>query len=297
MAALRTVRRFFTAAIATVAFLEIAVQASGILDFPLYIANNEIGYIPAPNQSGSFLHFHEYRFNEYSMASGAFLPDHRRRNLLLIGDSIVLGGNPLDEADRLGPSLARATGWSVWPASAGSWALQNELTYLSQHANVVEAVDAVAIVSNSGDFGGPSSWASELTHPTRRPFPGLIYLFRKYLAPGKSPSIRAELAVAPRDWRRDLRDFASHANKPLYIFLYPDQEEQSDPEIAAKRLYCYEAEIRGAVQDHARLFRVAESSDWNTSLYRDGIHPTAEGNRVLARILAKDMIGAEKSGK
>jgi len=297
MAVLRAARRFFTLAIATIAFFEIAVQISGILDFPLYIANNEIGYIPAPNQSGSFLHFHDYRFNEYSMGSGAFLPDHQIFNLLLIGDSIVLGGNPLDEADRLGPSLARETGWSVWPASAGSWALQNELTYLAQHANVVEAVDAVAIVSNSGDFGEPSSWASELTHPTHRPFPGLIYLFRKYVAPGKTPSIRPELAVAPRDWKRDLREFASHTNKPLYIFLYPDQEEESDPEIAAKRLYRYEPEIRGALQNYAKVFRVAESSEWNTSLYRDGIHPTAAGNRVLAQILAKDMKGAQTNGR
>ncbi len=102
-----------------------AAQLSGVVDLPIYEANNQIGYIPAPNQSGKFLHKNDYRFNEYSMGAGSFSPDPARFNLLLVGDSIVLGGNPLAESDRLGPQLEKRAGWQVWPVSAGSWALQN----------------------------------------------------------------------------------------------------------------------------------------------------------------------------
>ena len=130
---------------------------------PLYKADNQLGYIPAPNQSGAFLHSRQWRFNEYSMGSAAFEPDPRRFNILLVGDSIVLGGNPLNQSDRLGPQLEKLSGWQVWPVSAGSWALQNELAYLRTHPDVLQRVDAVAIVSNSGDFGEPSSWASPVT--------------------------------------------------------------------------------------------------------------------------------------
>jgi hypothetical protein len=58
------------------------------------------------------------------------------------------------------------TGWQVSPISAGSWALQNELTYMRQHPDILQKMDAVLILSNAGDFGEPSSWASGL--PTQR---------------------------------------------------------------------------------------------------------------------------------
>ena len=37
---------------------------------------------------------------------------------------------------------------------------------------------------------------------------------------------------------------------------------------------------------------VAQSPLWNARLYRDGTHPTAEGNRVLAAILGEAVAAA-----
>jgi lysophospholipase L1-like esterase len=36
-----------------------------------------------------------------------------------------------------------------------------------------------------------------------------------------------------------------------------------------------------------KLIDVARNPDWNETLYRDGLHPTATGNAVLARILTR----------
>ena len=146
----------FTSLALTLVAGEALVQLLGVVDIPLYRADPTLGYIPAPSQSGNFLNFKQWQFNEYSMGSGAFELDSRRFKILL-GDSTVMGGNPLAQSERLGPQLEDLTGWQVWPVSAGSWALQNQLAYIHKYPQLLNKVDAVAIVSNSGDFDGPSS--------------------------------------------------------------------------------------------------------------------------------------------
>ncbi len=57
----------------------------------------------------------------------------------------------------------------LWPISAGSWALRNELAYLRVNPDVVTQIDALVFVFNSGDFAEASSWKCELTHPRTKP--------------------------------------------------------------------------------------------------------------------------------
>jgi hypothetical protein len=59
------------------------------------------------------------------MGAEAFLPDPAG-NILLVGESIVWGGNPYKAADRLAAKLQSLVKGKVWPISAGSWGLQNE---------------------------------------------------------------------------------------------------------------------------------------------------------------------------
>lgn len=267
---------------------ELAAQLSGGVDVPTYVANSEIGYIPSPNQSGSFAHIHTWRFNEFSMGAGPFTPQPGRFNLLLIGDSIVLGGNPLAEPERLGPQLEKLSGWQVWPISAGSWALQNELTYLRLHPQVLDKVDAVAIISNSGDFGQPSSWASDLTHPLHRPFPASLYLAKKYII-HPDATVAPEMKVAARDWRADLHGFSLSFHKPIFVFMYPNRAELRDGSKIETQLYAKIPLMQAQAGGEARIFRVAEASQWNEELYRDAVHPSGAGNAVLAEIIRKDI--------
>lgn len=267
---------------------EVAVQLSGALDAPLYKANNAIGYIPSPSQSGSFLHSHDWQFNEISMGAGPFKPVPEKFNLLLVGDSVVLGGNPLAESERLGPQLQKLTDWQVWPISAGSWALQNELSYLRSHADILPKIDAIAFVLNSGDFGDPSSWANELTHPRTRPFPGLGFLFKKYVLKAAPPEVPPELKVATRDWRPDLRAMSVAFGKPVYVFLYPDQPQVRDPQKMQRELIAHTSEIKESAGGSVNVYDVARQ-EWTIDSYRDGIHPSGAGNAVLAAILKTDI--------
>jgi|SRR5450830_1296185 len=124
---------------------EIAVRALGAVDFPLYDADNTIGYIPKANQSGSFLNKNDWVFNDLHMGSGRQFAPSTKLDVLLVGDSIVLGGNPLRQSERLASQVEGGTDLAVWPISAGSWSLHNELTYLRQHTQVVRAVDAIVL--------------------------------------------------------------------------------------------------------------------------------------------------------
>ena len=280
----------FTSLALTLVAGEALVQLLGVVDIPLYRADPTLGYIPAPSQSGNFLNFKQWQFNEYSMGSGAFEPDSRRFNMLLLGDSTVMGGNPLTQSERLGLQLEDLTGWQVWPVSAGSWALQNQLAYIQKYPQLLDKVDAVAIVSNSGDFDGPSSWASNLTHPLKRPFPGLLYAAQKYVFPSAPPpEISAELKVVPRDWRADLRDLSGSFRKPVVIFLFPTSDELDDSEKMRKQLDSIIPALQAQSAGNLKIVQVAASPLWNSSFYRDSIHPNADGNAALAKILRSSL--------
>lgn len=209
---------------------EVGVRLAGFVDFPLYEANAVMGYIPAASQSGSFLNKNTWRFNELHMGAVPFKPT--RNNVLLVGDSIVLGGNPLSETDRLGPKLQKILPLdvSVWPISAGSWALRNELAWLRANPDVVDKVSAIVFVVNSGDFGEASSWSCELTHPTHKPTLALFYLVEKYVH-AFSPcngSVPPGLQVPPGDLPRELQAFLAGRADKVHFVWYADKTELAD---------------------------------------------------------------------
>src|SRR5437899_1649918 len=100
---------------------EIGVRLSGVVDFPVYAVDNEIGYIPKPSQSGSFLHKNAWVFNDRSMGTASPWDPSKRPNILFIGNSIVMGGNPYDQKDKLGPLTQQGIGenYAIWPIAAG----------------------------------------------------------------------------------------------------------------------------------------------------------------------------------
>lgn len=185
---------------------EVGVRVAGLVDFPLYDADANIGYIPKANQRGSFLNKNDWVINDKHMGAEAFVPDPAG-NILLVGDSIVWGGNPYAKADRLGSRLQALVKGKVWPIAAGSWSLQNQLTYLNANPDVVSQMDTIAFVLNSGDLGPPSSWNCSLTHQRERPAVALVYLAKKYLLRWPCEGTPAELQVKTQDPLAMLRAF------------------------------------------------------------------------------------------
>ena len=272
--------------------LEIGTRLTRISDFPIYDANNEIGYIPKASQHGKFLWTHDWIFNEYHMGADTFKPTNAE-DILLIGDSIVLGGNPLKESERLGPTLQRKINRAVWPISAGSWGMRNELIYLKSNPDVVKNIDTFIFVWNSGDFDQASSWSCETTHPKRPPISAFLYAFQKYIYSYEkcNGEIKPKYLVAGGDWHTELKAFINSSamkNKKVVAYLYPDINEQKDANLMKKMLNRHINEIHNA--GIKEVISIGNDPRWGLNNYRDGIHPSGQGNKVLADIIANAQI-------
>ena len=244
------------------------------LQFPLYDADNQVGYWIRPQQSGAYFFNRDWAFNSRSIGVKKEFSPGENLDVLLVGDSVVLGGNPLKQVDKLGPVMARNTGWSVWPISAGSWAMQDELAFLNRNADMVRQVDVIVFVFNSWDFGDPSSWASQVTHPRSYPKSYIWYLIQKCCTVSNVAS-PMQLRVQRQDpfvlWRK----FNDSANVPIVVIAYPaiDELDKNCSWVPVKfrefgSWSCYNDTLSNTARD-----------------YRDNVHPSAAGNARLARFI------------
>lgn len=271
---------------------EALVRVMGVVDFPLYQANAQVGYIPAVSQQGSFLNRNDWEFNSLHMGAPEFAPGPGI-DVLLVGDSVVYGGNAYRQPDRLGPALqaslpvasSEQRAARVWPIAAGSWALRNELAWLRQNPQVAQSVESVLFVLNNGDFDEASSWSCDATHPLTRPKVALWYLFNKYVyTVEKCGSVPAELQVQPGNLEAELKAFlAVNGSKTVFV-LYPDKDEVRYP--AKAQAHFAKAQALFVSTGASKAVSLAGDARWRTEYYKDGIHPTPAGNRVLAGILA-----------
>ena len=270
----------FVAAVLGLALVgETAAHVSGVADVPRYNHDNLIGYVPQPYQHRTMLWRYDYAFNDKSMGVLDNFHGDRRRDILLIGDSIVMGVNNYAQQQRLGPRLSEVTGATVWPVGAISWAMQNELEYLRRHPEVVSNVARVIIVSNSADFDKPSSWANPVSHPYEAPTSAVWFLAQKYLHL-RHYSTTPENEVDKRNWEADLRGLRARFSGPIDVVLYPDAAE-----FKSKRPCAFEPASLAAIQG-IRITCVADDPRWTAAAYQDEIHPAPAATTVLARIIA-----------
>ena len=106
----RSIRLILIGLLATLMIGEAAVREAGMVDFPNYAVDAEIGYIPRPNQHGCFLNRLCRVLNDRSMGTAAAWNPGPHPNVLLIGNSIVMGGDHYDQHDRLGPLVQQKVG-------------------------------------------------------------------------------------------------------------------------------------------------------------------------------------------
>lgn len=255
---------------------ELILRVTGAADLPLYVSDPVVGYIPAPRQAGAVFG-HDWAFNELSMGVTKPFSPSGRTDLLLIGDSIVMGGARFRQSERLGPALARRTAAAVWPISAASWSLSNELAYLGLHPDVPAGADRLIFVINSGDFVPPSFWRSELTHPRHRPPSVALFLADRAMGlelrepPGPRPTA---------DWRK-----LWPPTRPTTVVLIPTRSE-----LQAGRRPAWAGQAVAALRaSNVDFIDVAADRRWIAAAYRDDMHPTAEGTKILADIIASGL--------
>ena len=277
-------------------------------EFPIYDTDARIGYIPRPNQIGDFAGRYLWKLNERSMLNEPWVPDHGH-GILVIGDSLVWGEVEMASEEKLGACLQRTLGdrYHVWSVGAGSWANLNEVEYLNRNEDVVRNIRGLIWIANAGDFGDRSRWDSDFVHPRRRPIFLLGYLVGKVVVPrvkrlfpefdGKhdlngdaGSNVSAEAKQELRAWLRSApRDLL---RRSLFVW-FPDAAEFKSRDAATSRLL---SEVRGLVEGEGlRFFDLRGDTRWQADCYRDPIHPSAYGNRVLAAILEAQLPAGDPS--
>jgi hypothetical protein len=275
-------------------------------EFPVYDVDAKIGYIPKPEQAGCFMGRYTWSLNEHSMLNEPWFPDSKH-GILVIGDSLVWGEVRMAPRDKLGACLQSAMGgrYRIWSVGAGSWANLNEVEYLKRNEDVVRNIHGLVWIANAGDFGNRSHWDSDYTHPRRRPWFLLGYLAGKIAVPwlkhllpdfarmqSRGDDTNAEVSMETARELRELlqgapRDLCQHS---LFVW-YPDAAELKARDPATSHLL---GEVKDLVEAAGfRFLDLRGEARWQSNCYRDPIHPSAEGDRVLASILHDRLAAGE----
>jgi hypothetical protein len=273
---------------------EIYLRHAGFASYPVYDVDAQIKYIPAANQHGRFLNHNAWFFNDRHMGNISNWSTGNHPNILLIGNSIVLGGNPFDHQDKLGPLLEKDLGgrYTVWSAAAGGWSNINEMTYLDRNADVVQNADAVILEYMNGGLSAPNDWPGYYVFPDQKPWSVTFYTFRKYVLPRLAHAAASDFGALPPTGMFDdaqLRRFdalvasVAKAHKVL-IFMYPAAKDLQNK---AAWLEATAPILELCKTTSAICLDLAQQPAWNETAYgSDGVHPTVDGNKILASILA-----------
>jgi hypothetical protein len=293
----RSIRWISIALLAALVLGEVAVREAGMVDFPIYAVDDEIGYIPQPNQRGCFLNKRCWAFNDRSMSTAAAWNPALHPNILLIGNSIVMGGNPYDQHDKLGPLVQQQLGddYSVWPIAAGGWTNVNETAYLERQPDILRRANFFVWEFMTGGESQLSTWRGDYVWPREHPRFALWYVLRRYGLPYLFNLKVNELPPVGTINPVDLTKFEATLGKlsgstgrtePGILFLYPSEVQLQAARQGHEWLPERPELERISRQYGLKLLDISSYAQWTAAQYSDGTHPTIEGNRILAEILS-----------
>jgi len=288
---------------------EISLRLVGLTDFPIYYIDSEIRYLPKPNQHGDFLNKNDWYFNDKSMPTDRTWSSDAKRNIALIGNSIVMGGNPYRQSEKISPLINQSIDkeYFVWPIAVGGWTTENEIAYLDKNRDIERSIVFFAWEYMSGGLSQANSWAGGYVFPLKRPVVATWYVIRRYLIPRVIPGNLANELPAIGEPRADntlkfdakLTEFCQYGQDGCHglIWLYPTKNELLRARNGGEWLPEREL-IRGIADKHGlKIVDLADYPAWVPALYRpDGVHPSVEGNAVLAGILSGEIIRETRIG-
>jgi len=302
------------ALLALLALAEAAARVFlGLGDPLLYVGDPQIEYMMKPNQDVTRVG-NRIRVNQYGMRSEPFPPQKSSADelrVLLIGDSILNGGNPSDQqelaATQLTGRLERSTARPVvvGNASAGSWGPPNMLAY-TRKFGFLDA-DVMVVVLSSHDASDVPTFAplDPTAYPTVKPFSavqeGLMTYLPRYLPWWRQSAAKDKTFPERRppndvalDAFRQLVQAGQSAGACVALIQHAAEAELSDglgPGYSALKSVAEQLGIEH-LQDTQAL---AESVRSGAAPYRDGLHPSARGQQILAALLEQAVLECNAS--
>jgi len=270
-----------------------------------YVAHDQIGYLLSPSQCvrrfGNLI-----RINQYSMRGEniAVMPAPATLRVLMLGDSIVNGGWWTAQDRTLSALLEEALAGpdpqcpiEVLNASANSWGPRNELAYLEEFGTF--GAHLLILVVNTDDLFATAPTAVQVgrdrNYPDRLPKSALQEVMTRYLTrPAPIPeldTVRAEggdrvgknLAAIQQIRDRIHREGGQFllAMTPLLREVTPNSPRDYEHQ-ARQRLMDF---TQAQAVPYLDLLPVFNAQPQPQSLYRDHIHLSEAGNRLVVQHL------------
>ncbi|MEM6449391.1 MAG: SGNH/GDSL hydrolase family protein [Cyanobacteria bacterium P01_D01_bin.105] len=273
---------------------------------PLYVADDHIGYMLAPNQRlkrfGNLI-----AINEYGMRADTIspLPSENTLRLFLLGDSLANGNWWTDQNDILSVQVAQhvrpalpAPYEYIEPinASANSWGPRNELAYLQRYGTF--GAQVLVLLLNTDDLFGtqptPIQVGRDRSYPNQKPMLAMTEILARFQKQPPVPGLKAVQSEGGDRVGKNLaainsiQKHASATGSLFILVLSPLKRELPGPRD-------YELTARQRLQDWARDTNVVYIDLLSTyrnylpdpeQLYRDHIHLSPAGNHLLAQKVA-----------
>lgn len=271
----------------------------------LYIKDEQIGYLVAPNQK-TYRNRKLIQVNQYSMRTQDIKAERNSDDLrvFLIGDSIANGGWWTDQNETISSLLDEYLTAAkldfkqveVLNASANSWGPRNQLAYLEKYGLFQSQV--LILLLNTDDFytSKPSSLlvGKHPLYPEKKPLLGLQEFREKIFPPPTHPDLKNQ----PKEKGNILR-FNLEAIKKIYhltqenniqfILAITPLKKEALPSYsedyrarARKTLTDWATENNITFIDFLPIFKAQENPE---KLYLDSIHLNEKGTELVSQTI------------
>lgn len=276
----------------------------------LYVADEKIGYLIAPNQktrrSGNLI-----QINEYSMRSKSIKPikDEQTLRILLIGDSIANGGWWTDQnktisallEQQLNKNVSDFSQVEVLNASANSWNPRNELAYLKKFGTFDSQI--IILLINTDDFYGqkPSSFVVG-NHPSyldKKVFFALQELWYKNQLKNRSKSnpnkAKKETNLVDKNLNAitAINNIAQEKKLQFILAITPLKSETIPPygKTFQKRARTKLEELtKNQNIEYIDFLPIFQEQENPENLYHDHIHLNDQGTILVSQILEEKIL-------
>ncbi|MGC1248478.1 MAG: SGNH/GDSL hydrolase family protein [Spirulinaceae cyanobacterium] len=276
---------------------------------PLYIADEEIGYLLAPKQKlrrmGNYI-----EINDYSMRSGEVTakPSQNTRRLLLLGDSVANGGWWTDQKKTISAlireqlaSVATNQEIEVLNASANSWGPRNQLAYV-QKLGTYESQVLILLINTDDLFAtAPTSLpvGRDRNYPNQKPPLALVEVYNRYfISPQPIPGMKeiqkegGDRVGFNLEAIAKIKSFSNEKGARFVLAMTPLLRElgESGPrdyEVKARERLLEFTKSQNI--EYINFLTPFNQADSPKSLYRDHIHLSVAGNQLVSEVISQKM--------
>ncbi|MGV3558408.1 hypothetical protein [Larkinella arboricola] len=241
-----TLKKALFTFLALLVITELVSRYYGFNNYPLFEESKEFEYIHRPNQDVRIYQNH-FITNEYSMRSGPVSKDDTLV-VLLIGDSVINGGNQVDHNDlastllenRLSKELNKKV--RVLNISSYTWGPDNVYAYLKKYGTF--SADLIVMVNNSGDAFDNMTFEKRVgvkpNFPEKNYALACLGLFDRgwSMIAGKfKKRVPEERSVRSKEFDpgfENINSLATRLNVPLLVYLHATTQEMDEKKYSAE---------------------------------------------------------------